>query len=144
MIGKGFWQKRYLSRHSGKEIDEAVDKVQAGVSGKFFKDLTYSETADGMVLTSVKAFDTADEARILFSDIYQNYSGIEFTTPEGATLEGYTFRMYVMSEASSVMRGLGYTRIVTTPYLLLMSGIVKQKSSKYYVEFTISSYELSS
>ena len=27
MIGKGFWQKRYLSKHTGAEIDAAVDKA---------------------------------------------------------------------------------------------------------------------
>ena len=43
MIGKGFWQKRYLSKHTGAEIDAAVDKAD--------KLPVLTEADEGKVLT---------------------------------------------------------------------------------------------
>ena len=143
MIGKGFWQRRYVSKHTGREIDEAVDAVQAGeFAGKYFKDLTYSTSADKMVLTTVEYADE-NAARAALKDIFDKYQGIEYTIDdEDSVFNGTVVRCHFTTWNSSIVHGLGYAAAGVNHYLALMFGTVFLSGGKHMIKYEVGVYEL--
>lgn len=143
MIGKGFWQKRYVSKHTGKEIDEAVDAVQAGVfAGKYFTDLTYSTSGSKMVLTT-EEYANSDAAHAALADIFNKYQGIEYTIDdEMSVFNGMVVRCNFTTCTTSKVDGLGYGTASVNSFLALMTGAIYVSGDKYVIKYEVGLYEL--
>lgn len=149
-----FWQKKYISKYTGKEIDDAIGQVIEGGGGRHVN--TLSDTAAASIQSGIQAAlptlistGTATYAyEVLNTDetSFETVESIETALEAGTSTEVLTvngldfvlnksFHITAQSEIIPIITAVSAIELLSNTIYLVVLDLQKHSNTKYFLTF---------
>lgn len=125
MIGKGFWQKRYVSKFTGREIDEGVQKALDNKTIGYEVSFDTGDDPISFESDTIASFETAEAAQLYVQELLKNNT---------VTITG----LLVLANVTICMYRGGYERYCGMLYISDFYAV----SGQFYVELNDGVYNV--